>query len=234
MTTNPGVEPPRPSQPAARTRSVDLEPALIEAAERVLETEGLAGMTVRAVAKAAGVAPMGVYNRFGSKEGLVDAVLARGFQGLAEAIRPPEDMTDPIDRLRAAGIGYRTFGLGHHEQYRAMFAADQWDSVPGSDLDVCSQGTFNILMTLVEQACRASGRADIDPLEQAQMVWATVHGAVSLELDGRVVTPDPGATYGRLLNFILGGLITPTGPAAASLASPADLRGLQGSARETP
>ncbi|HEY4993338.1 MAG TPA: helix-turn-helix domain-containing protein, partial [Nakamurella sp.] len=55
---------------ATRTPSRDIELALVDAAERVLVRDGPGAVTVRAVAIEAGVAPMGVYNRFGGKDGL--------------------------------------------------------------------------------------------------------------------------------------------------------------------
>ena len=81
-------------RPAGRTPSRDIEIALIDAAERVLVSGGPDAVTVRAVAAEAGVAPMGVYNRFGGKDGLVDAVLIRGFVALREAIAEHGE-TDP-------------------------------------------------------------------------------------------------------------------------------------------
>src|SRR4051794_7184976 len=106
--------------PGTRTRSKDLEQVLVAAAERVLAREGLSGVTVRAVAAEAGVAPMGVYNRFGSKEGLVAAVLMRGFDGLAAAITQNQ-ADDPIERLMACGRSYREYALAHPQHYEAMF-----------------------------------------------------------------------------------------------------------------
>ena len=72
--------------PAAPCSRRDIEAALSDAAERVLVRDGPDAVTVRAVAAEAGVAPMGVYNRFGGKDGLVDELLSRGFIGLREAI----------------------------------------------------------------------------------------------------------------------------------------------------
>src|SRR5919107_2916599 len=90
------------SAPGGRTPSRAVEQALVDAAERVLVRDGLAGVTVRAVATEAGVAPMGVYNRFGSKDGLVAAVLARGFESL-RAAASASDAPDPVERLLACG-----------------------------------------------------------------------------------------------------------------------------------
>src|SRR6201992_4387471 len=78
----------RAKTPPRRTRtpSADVERELLAAAEAVLVREGPAGLTVRAVAAEAGIAPMGVYNRLGGKDGLVDALLIRGFDRLREAV----------------------------------------------------------------------------------------------------------------------------------------------------
>src|SRR3954469_23904765 len=85
---------------AGRTPSRAVEQALVDAAERVLVRDGLAGVTVRAVATEAGGAPMGVYNRFGSKEALWAAVLVRGFDELHAAVVADAD-PDPVRRLLA-------------------------------------------------------------------------------------------------------------------------------------
>src|SRR6201994_254245 len=78
------VSPARGTAPArrARTPSADVERELLAAAETVLVREGPGGLTVRAVAAEAGIAPMGVYNRLGGKDGLVDALLIKGFDRL--------------------------------------------------------------------------------------------------------------------------------------------------------
>ncbi len=84
-----------------RTPSQDVERALVDAAEAVLVREGPAGVTVRAVAAEAGVAPMGVYNRFGGKDGLVSAILvARAFELL-----PRPDLGTARRRTRGAAAG---------------------------------------------------------------------------------------------------------------------------------
>src|ERR1700722_11434632 len=73
-----------PASPArrGRTPSADIERELLAAAETVLVRDGPAGLTVRAVAAEAGIAPMGVYSRLGGKDGLVNALLIKGFDRL--------------------------------------------------------------------------------------------------------------------------------------------------------
>src|SRR5256885_16863778 len=71
-----------------RTPSAQVASELLNAAERVLAEDGMRGLTVRAVAAKAGVAPMSVYNQFGGKAGLLAAVPLRGLgplEGVIEA-----------------------------------------------------------------------------------------------------------------------------------------------------
>src|SRR5580693_4803587 len=95
-----------------RTPSTDIERELIGAAEAVLVRDGPAGVTVRAVAAQAGIAPMGVYNRLGGKDGLVDALLIRGFDMLRDAVAGGSE-PDLLDRLWACGLRYRQFALAN-------------------------------------------------------------------------------------------------------------------------
>ena len=63
-----------------------MEAALLASAAEILETEGPDGLSVRRIAAAAHVAPMGVYNHFDSKYGIVEALFIQGFERLGEAM----------------------------------------------------------------------------------------------------------------------------------------------------
>jgi AcrR family transcriptional regulator len=197
------------AEPTQRTPSRDLEGALVDAAERVLVREGLRGLTVRAVATEAGVAPQGVYNRFGSKHGLVAAVLVRGFDGLAASTRADDD-ADATERLRSCGRSYRRFALAHPQHYEAMFGSgvSPADRVAAAtdDLAAHASAAFDVLVTEVSRAMDAGVLRRDDPREVASVVWAAVHGAVALELAGVTKTADPDASYERLLLALTAGL----------------------------
>ena len=197
------------AEPTQRTPSRDLEAALVDAAERVLVRDGLRGLTVRAVAKEAGVAPMGVYNRFGSKTGLIAAVLVRGFDGLAEGIRVRDDV-DPLERLSTSGRSYRRFALTHPQHYEAMFGsgADSADRAAAfsEELREHSTAAFGVLVDEVSRAMAAGVLRRDDPQQAAQVIWSAVHGAVALELAGVTQVDDPDATFERLLLALVDGL----------------------------
>src|SRR4051794_39702761 len=112
-----------PDRRNQRTPSHELEGILVEAADAVLLRDGPAGVTVRAVAAQARVSPMGVYNRFGNKQGLVDLLLIRGFDLLRRAVADDQGEVDAMTRLWRAGQGYRSFALDHPQYYALLFAS---------------------------------------------------------------------------------------------------------------
>lgn len=196
----------RQSRSGVRTPSRDVEQALVDAAERVLVRDGPAGVTVRAVAAEARVAPMGVYNRFGSKDGLFAAVLVRGFDALRAAVTEDAD-PDPVRRLMASGRNYRRFALTQPRHYAAMFGGGLAAPEEGSaELAEHAAAAFTALVDHVRYAMTLGALRRADPTETAQVIWSAVHGAVSLQLAGAVLTPDPTATYEVLLTALLGGL----------------------------
>jgi AcrR family transcriptional regulator len=188
-----------------RTPSSDIERELVAAADAVLVRDGPGGVTVRAVAAQAGIAPMGVYNRLGGKDGLVDALLIRGFDKLRAALAEGDE-PDQLERLRSCGMRYRRFALENQHYYAIMFEA-AIPHEPGSpEVAEHAAAAFGELVRNVEMAAAAGGIAPPDPREAAQQLWSSVHGAVALELKGLVLTPDPEATYRATLQTLLRGL----------------------------
>jgi AcrR family transcriptional regulator len=190
---------------AKRTPSRNVETALVDAAEAVLARNGPAAVTVRNVAAEAGVAPMGVYNRFGNKEGLVEALLTRGFDGLRQAVAAHGEL-DPIDRLRASGVRYRQFALQNPQHYAVMFGGAIPHGEFSPELNECAGGAFQELVGHVATAIAAGRLRPGDPVDIAQQIWSAVHGAVTLEMRGQVQTADPERTYLALLDLIIRGL----------------------------
>lgn len=191
-----------------RTPSRDVESALVDAAEAVLEREGPTAVTVRAVAIEAGVAPMGVYNRFGSKEGLIDALLIRSFNGLQQAVASHGE-TDPIVRLRQSGVRYREFALANRERYGVMFGGTLGNGEPSEELRTCAGGAFGELVAHVSTGMAAGRLLPGEAVDVAQQIWSAVHGAVTLEMSGRVFAADAEANYLALLELLIRGVSVP-------------------------
>ena len=193
---------------SARTPSAEVELSIVDAAEHLLVTDGPDALTVRAIAGAAGVAPMSVYNHLGGKDGVLDALLVRGFDGLTEALRDI-DTGDPFEDLVESGRRYRRFAREHPSHYALMFERSIPDFVPSQQTLGHARTTFRELELLVGRAMTAGVIASGDPAEVAQRLWNTCHGSVSLELRAIGFCDDPQANGDATAATMLRGLRQP-------------------------
>ena len=189
-----------------RTPSAGMEQALLTSAAEILETEGPEGLSVRKIAAAAGVAPMGVYNHFESKFGIVEALFIQGFERLRDATESIGEIHDPYAAMREGCRRYRALALAQPMVYRLMFL----QGVPGFEpsqhaLEVAARA-FDALVAAVQRAMASGVIAEAPPAETAQLIWASIHGWVSLELLGIGFVEDKAAGYDRLCTSLLLGL----------------------------
>lgn len=204
------------TRPAGRTPSRDLARVLLDSALQVLVEDGPEQVTVRRVAQLAGVAPMGVYSRFGGKDGLLEALVVEGFGGLHDAVVRARG-TDARARLHAACTAYRAFALAHPQHYRLMF--EQMPRlVLGDAAQRAAEGAFDELVARVDDAVRAGHLAAAPPALVAQQLWAAAHGAVSLEIAG-LARADAPAAFAGMVEALLDGLARRDGPRSAPTTS---------------
>ena len=176
----------------------------------MLVEEGADRLTVRRVAERAGVAPMGVYSRFGGKDGLVQALLLEGFTGLHRAVSQARGH-DPLSRVQLACQAYREYALAHPGHYTLLFE-QLARQAPGGPVHLAAEAAFGELVARCEDAVRAERLAPLPPEQLAQALWAACHGAVVLEL-AQLSRADAGATYAMTVDALLRGLV-PQQPSA--------------------
>ncbi len=161
-----------------------MEAGLLEAASDLLEREGPDALSIRRIAAAAGVAPMGVYNHFASKSGIVEALFIQGFERLGQAMATLGAIDDPLEALREGGRRYRALALAHPMAYQLMFLRAVPGFEPSDRAKAVAATAFDGLVAAVERAVRAGQLAEGDPAVLAQIIWAGIHGFVALELCG--------------------------------------------------
>ena len=159
--------------------------SLLAAAGELLAQGGTEALTVRNIASSAGVSTMGVYSRFGGKDGVVDALLGDGFTALLQAMRrlPPTD--DPLADLLACASAYRRFALQNPTRYEVMFNTALAGFEPSQDSLTCAAASFAEVCANVQRALDAGVVGGYQAHEIAASVWAVCHGLVSLELIGK-------------------------------------------------
>ncbi|MDX2005737.1 MAG: TetR/AcrR family transcriptional regulator [Meiothermus sp.] len=166
--------------------------AILEAAIEMFEREGYEGFSLRQVAESIGYTPTTIYLYFKDKDDLLFAVCSQGFAEFTQALQTAYDThPDPLERLRALAWAYFEFGLSHPLHYQMMFMQRSEWVLRATDLkgDVEGANSFMIQLNAVVEAMKAGKIRLGDPVERTNLLWASVHGIVSLALSMRGVVP---------------------------------------------
>ena len=170
----------------------DLPRALLDAALRIVETQGKEALTLRAVARLAGVSQAAPYRHFANKEALLAGVAEEGFRSLMSAMRESVQACGdiPLARLRAVGIGYVTFATSHPSHFRVMFGRDMADRSAFPSLRQVARDTLGIVVDAIAD-CQRAGlvRSEEPAADLALTAWSSVHGLSALLLDGVLDRP---------------------------------------------
>jgi AcrR family transcriptional regulator len=166
-----------------------LRDGLLEAAERVLERDGLSGLTLRAVAREAGVSHAAPTHHFGDLTGLVSELAAIGFRQFNAAMAAAgASATAPLEKAAARARAYVAYAQAHPGMYGLMFRTERLDMTRPS-LCEAANASFAGLAGAIgasrqeqisEQALSLAQAADI------ARAWSLVHGFTMLLLDGRL------------------------------------------------
>jgi AcrR family transcriptional regulator len=184
-------QPRRPKRPN-RYHHGDLPAALLDAALHIVETQGTEALTLRAVARLAGVSQAAPYRHFANKEALLAGVAEEGFHSLMSAMRQSVQACGdmPLGRLRAVGIGYVTFATSHPAHFRVMFGRDMADRSAFPTLRQVAGDTLTIVVDAIAD-CQRAGlvRSEEPAADLALTAWSSVHGLSTLLLDGVLDRP---------------------------------------------
>lgn len=177
--TPPGAPPDSP--PTRGYHHGDLSRALIEAARRLLEAEGAAALSLRAVAREAGVSPAAPYHHFIDKNALLDAVASEGWTALSNAVanaRNPEGEAS----LTAIGMAYVAFARDNPALYRLMYERIRHkEALPTA----YAGGAYDSVKKAVRR--RAGQSVSGVDLELATFaVWCAVHGLAEMRVFPRL------------------------------------------------
>ncbi len=183
----------------------DLKQALLEIALALVERDGVQAVTMRGVARSAGVSEPAVYRHYPDKEALLAAVAALGFHDFTSALREARLRgSDPLAGLEAQGLAYVQFARDRPAQFRLMFG-QYVDRGGRPELETASGGAFNELVESIRACQLAHLVRPIDAYEAAMAAWSLAHGMASLILDGQQIPEDRELTE-RVLNSLVVGL----------------------------
>ena len=157
----------------------DLSRALVAAGRRILEAEGPAALSLRAVAREAGVSPAAPYHHFKDKSELLDAVAQEGWSELGVAIAKGRAAAgDPRTALTEIGVAYVTFARQNPALYRLMYHAACDRAMMPEHAKEADSGWSHVAEALIE--------AGADPNDEREMqlaqiaAWCNAHGVAEM------------------------------------------------------
>lgn len=161
----------------------DLRAALVEEALGVIERGSLEELSLREVARNAGVSATAVYRHFPSKEDLLKAVALQGLAMLGEQQRKAAGRAEPREAFAQSGRAYVRFALNHPNLFRLIFI-----HTPGHMRPDSSSPEGSPAWLLRHHVAKALGpRATSEQVFAAVLrAWSLVHGLSMLILDGQV------------------------------------------------
>jgi AcrR family transcriptional regulator len=174
---------------------------MLDAAAIAIAEHGPAAMSLRDLARRAGVSHAAPAHHFGDKAGLLTALAAEGYQLMADALRATYERTGSFLEV---GVAYVGFAVDHPAHFRVMFRPDLLrDTDP--ELRAAMAASRDALYGSARSVSRP---ADPDPRQPAIAGWALVHGLATLYLDGNLppdVGNDPRALARTLASYLFAG-----------------------------
>ena len=159
----------------------DVRGALLAAARAELVEHGRAAISLRAVARRAGLSHASPKYHFGDRSGLLTAIATEGFHALADHLSQVHE-SDARQQLVALGRTYIDFGLSHPALFELMFAPSELHATE-PELIAAQQRAIGALTTAVSRLAGIDATSSGTP-ELALISWALVHGLVVLARDG--------------------------------------------------
>lgn len=186
--------------------------ALLEAAKRVAEREGIAGLTLRAVAREAGVSHAAPAHHFGDVTGLLSELAAIGFKKFSASLDEAAEAAPSEDEVaERRANAYVAFARENPCMFQLMFRAERLD-LERPALQQSAEHAFTKLAGIVA----ARRHEEVSPkqltLSQAADItrlWSMVHGFAMLHLDGRIQQILDASPAGVTEEMLLAAMLKP-------------------------
>ncbi|KQR73659.1 TetR family transcriptional regulator [Burkholderia sp. Leaf177] len=162
--------------------------ALLAAAETVLRTEGISGLSLRSIAREAGVSHTAPQHHFGDTAGVLSELAAIGHRRLTETMAKHAHGLPPgSQRRRAIARGYVSFAVANADLFRLMSRADMLDNTRPALVEA-RRASAMALSDVTDDSTDVTQSPKLDAARAVAMTaaWAYVHGLATLLIDGRL------------------------------------------------
>jgi len=202
-------------RPTKKKQIANLQEAIKDTAWKQIAEFGASALSLRAIARELKISAPAIYNYFPDRDALVTALVIDAFTSFGDSQLEARDSLpeeDLLGRFRAIGIAYRNWAHTHPQRYQLLFGTP----IPGYETPIeevfpSSARSISALFSVVE-AFRAAGKMKVSSFPEvredykhhfdlwrsqvgevhpdshfvAMVIWARVHGIVSLEIQGNL------------------------------------------------
>ncbi len=164
----------------------DVRAGILEASIALMNEGGLGSLSMREVARRAGVSHQAPYHYFADREAILAELAGEGFEQLHDyMVSALGHARDRVGRARAIGEAYVRFALNHPEVFKLMFRCEMCDLSRYPDAKAKADRCFNVVVDVVGAQGSAANKADPD-LTPVIVSWAMAHGLATLLLEGKL------------------------------------------------
>lgn len=165
----------------------NLHQALLEAGAQLIEEKGISGISLREVAKAAGVSHTAPYRHFKDKNALLSGIAGVGFQHLGEAMQLAvvQNPDKPSAQLIEAGIAYIRLALEQREMFHLMFGGVLHRDEADDAHQLTSESAYQGLLMIIQNGQKSGIYKKAVTNELALTAWSLVHGFAMLASTGK-------------------------------------------------
>ena len=176
----------------------NLTRVLIDTALEIISEQGTKDLSLRKIAKRAGVSHAAPYRHFKDKNAILGAVARQGFDMMLRQTekRIAKSKGNELDHFAISGLSYINFAVNYPAHYRVMFGTRAENSYFSDELKPESIPVFKLLRDII-MVCQEKGLLKTgDPQKMALAAWSIVHGFAMLRIDHHL--PDQGMDEKKL------------------------------------
>ncbi|SMO91209.1 TetR/AcrR family transcriptional regulator [Fodinibius sediminis] len=173
------------------TKDQGLKLQIVEAAREVLLSEGYRNLSLRKIARRAGVSATSIYLHFEGKDDLVHALIEEAIARLNHRLEQAAGTTkgSPINKIEALARAYADFALEHPREYQVIYlvSSDEMTRYPKEKFRKARKG-YELVIDVLKQGIQEGVIQKTKPGTAAYTFWAQLHGVMSVVLSKRLDT----------------------------------------------
>jgi AcrR family transcriptional regulator len=163
----------------------EVRASILEAAWKVVETEGWQALSIRKIAEAIEYSVPVIYDHFANKEAILLEFTRKGFRLLNEDLeRAKGRFENPEQQIEALAYSYWNFAFTHKEYYQLMYGLGMPGCETVKQIPELSTFTELILDSLRKMIVQHQTRG-ADPFLKLHTLWSTLHGLISINMMGK-------------------------------------------------